>query len=117
MEDNVIIMLPSGTQKLIQIKGQPVNLGKFGSFNTNDLIGHFYSVPLEIYDIDKIKPLEQINYLEAYNIDPKLETENNNQEILDNGTKQKLSQKDVEALKKKSLGGELNHQVHYFYNI
>lgn len=48
--DNVMIKVPSGDIKSVQVHDRPkkINLGKFGSFNMDHLIGHPYGLSYEI---------------------------------------------------------------------
>ena len=81
-------------------------LGKFGSFKANDIIGHAWGNSYEIYDRDnktRVYHLDEINEIE--------ETENNNREIVDDASSQKLTLEDIKALKSEGLKGELTGQV------
>ncbi|KAF8918490.1 tRNA (adenine(58)-N(1))-methyltransferase non-catalytic subunit trm6, partial [Dissophora ornata] len=79
-----------------------VSLGKFGTFKANDIIGRAWGNTYEIYDRDnktRIYHLDEINEIE--------ETENNNREIVDDGSSQKLTLDQIKALKSEGLKGEL----------
>jgi tRNA (adenine58-N1)-methyltransferase non-catalytic subunit len=109
--DFCIIKMPSGNSKIVQIKEkEKVELGKFGSFQADDLIGKYYGITYEIYDKNHIRRLENHNFLQEFDIDPTEETEATNQKLMDDSLVQKLSQKDIEALKEKSLAGEFTHK-------
>ncbi|KAI8353141.1 Gcd10p family-domain-containing protein [Mortierella sp. GBAus27b] len=101
--DNVFIKMPSDNVKCIVLKpNTTVSLGKFGSFKANDIIGRAWGNSYEIYDKDnktRVYHPEEINEIE--------ETENNNREIVDDPTSQKLSLEDIKALKSEGLKGEL----------
>ncbi|KAJ3271925.1 hypothetical protein HDV01_006059 [Terramyces sp. JEL0728] len=110
--DWIIIKMPSGNQKLIQLQENvQIELGKFGKFQSSELIGKYYSVPLEIYDRDKLKRVENNDYLLDFEIDPRVETDATNQEIFDDSNSQKLTQKQIEEMKLKSLDGSVHHQT------
>jgi tRNA (adenine-N(1)-)-methyltransferase non-catalytic subunit len=109
--DYCIIKMPSGNSKVVQLKpGEEIQLGKFGHFHADDLLGKYYGVSYEIYDRNKIKRVENPDFLEDFDIDPTEETEANNQNLLDGSSVQKLSQVEIEDLKKKSLSGEFSHK-------
>ncbi|KAJ3318520.1 tRNA (adenine(58)-N(1))-methyltransferase non-catalytic subunit trm6 [Boothiomyces sp. JEL0866] len=110
--DWVVIKMPSGNQKLIQLLSNvQIELGKFGKFQSSELLGKYYSVPLEIYDRDKLKRVENTDYLLDFEIDPRVETDATNQQIFDDANSQKLTQKDIEEMKLKSLDGSVHHQT------
>ncbi|KAF9352960.1 tRNA (adenine(58)-N(1))-methyltransferase non-catalytic subunit trm6 [Mortierella sp. NVP85] len=101
--ENVFIKMPSDNVKCIVLKPNTnVSLGKFGTFKANDIIGRAWGNTYEIYDKDnktRIYHLDEISEIE--------ETENNNREIVDDPTSQKLSLEDIKALKNEGLKGEL----------
>ncbi|KAI8901068.1 Gcd10p family-domain-containing protein [Globomyces pollinis-pini] len=121
--DSIIIKLPSGNQKILTINsGSVVDLGKFGKFKSDELIGQLYSCQYEIYDRDRIKRLPIGNYLDSFSIsiqpqltyldiNPKEETEATNQEMLDDSKTQKLSRVEIEEMKSKSLEGSIDHHT------
>ncbi|KAG0048284.1 tRNA (adenine(58)-N(1))-methyltransferase non-catalytic subunit trm6 [Gryganskiella cystojenkinii] len=104
--EHVFIKMPSDNVKCIVLKpGSTVALGKFGSFKANDIIGHAWGNSYEIYDRDnktRVYHLDEINEIE--------ETENNNREIVDDASSQKLTLEDIKALKDEGLKGELTGQ-------
>ena len=87
-----------------------IDLGKFGSFLSDNLINKPFNCPLEISKND-LRILENYDYLQDFNIDPTQETEANNQELIDDSTRQKLSQSEIEQLKVQSLDDQMNHQT------
>ncbi|KAG0249868.1 tRNA (adenine(58)-N(1))-methyltransferase non-catalytic subunit trm6, partial [Mortierella polycephala] len=101
--EHVFIKMPSDNVKCIVLKpGSTVSLGKFGSFKANDIIGHAWGNTYEIYDKDnktRVYRLEELNEIE--------ETANNNREIVDDPSSQKLTLDDIKALKSEGLKGEL----------
>ncbi|KAF9431609.1 tRNA (adenine(58)-N(1))-methyltransferase non-catalytic subunit trm6 [Entomortierella beljakovae] len=101
--EHVFIKMPSDNVKCIVLKpNTTISLGKFGSFKANDIIGRAWGNTYEIYDKDnktRIYHLDEINEVE--------ETENNNREIVDDSSSQKLSLDEIKALKSEGLKGEL----------
>ncbi|KAG9007838.1 tRNA (adenine(58)-N(1))-methyltransferase non-catalytic subunit trm6 [Tulasnella sp. JGI-2019a] len=94
--DNVLIRLPSGDIKTVQILDKPkkVNLGKFGSFNMAQLVGHPFGLSYEILrDGDlKVRKPEPMEDLE--------DTSATNQLITDGKFVQPLTFEEIETLKK-----------------
>ncbi|KAI1292716.1 tRNA (adenine(58)-N(1))-methyltransferase non-catalytic subunit trm6 [Mortierella claussenii] len=101
--EHVLIKMPSDNVKCIVLRpGSTVSLGKFGTFKANDIIGRAWGNTYEIYDKDnktRIYHPEEMNKVE--------ETENNNREIIDDGSSQKLTLEQIRALKDEGLKGEL----------
>ncbi|CAG8613598.1 14174_t:CDS:10, partial [Racocetra fulgida] len=81
------------TDTLHIMDNQTVSLGKFGTFHTNDIIGKPFGHSYEIYDRDKI----------TLDLD---ESDANNQQTIDDPSKQKLSYQDIEQLKKDGIEGQ-----------
>ncbi|KAG8851242.1 tRNA (adenine(58)-N(1))-methyltransferase non-catalytic subunit trm6 [Tulasnella sp. 330] len=94
--DHVLIKLPSGDIKTVQVHDKPkkVNLGKFGSFNMSQLIGHPFGLSYEILrDGDlKVRKPEPMEDLE--------DTSATNQLITDGKFVQPLTFDEIETLKK-----------------
>ncbi|CAO3630787.1 unnamed protein product [Cunninghamella blakesleeana] len=102
----VLIALPSGNVKMLNIKLETkINLGKFGTFLSDNLIGQPFGLSYEICDTKGgIRPVK--NYaLEAVE-----ETKANNQTIVDEGQVQTLTQEQVEQLKLDSISGKLQSE-------
>ncbi|KAF9945353.1 tRNA (adenine(58)-N(1))-methyltransferase non-catalytic subunit trm6 [Mortierella alpina] len=100
--ENVFIKMPSDNVKCIVLKpGSTISLGKFGEFKADDIIGHAWGNTYEIYDKHKTRVYhsEEMNEIE--------ETANNNREIVDDPSSQKLTLDDIKALKSEGLKGEL----------
>ncbi|CAG8728304.1 21184_t:CDS:10 [Gigaspora margarita] len=99
----VFIVLPSGNIKVVKLqKDTTVSLGKFGTFHTNDIIGKPFGHSYEIYDRDKIKVIRNVAFYEV-DLD---DSGANNQETIDDPSKQKLSYQDIEQLKKDGMEGQ-----------
>ncbi|RIB22294.1 Gcd10p family-domain-containing protein [Gigaspora rosea] len=97
----VFIVLPSSNIKVVKLqKDTTVSLGKFGTFHTNDIIGKPFGHSYEIYDRDKIKVIRNVAF---YEVD---DSGANNQETIDDPSKQKLSYQDIEQLKKDGMEGQ-----------
>ncbi|KAJ2338000.1 tRNA (adenine(58)-N(1))-methyltransferase non-catalytic subunit trm6, partial [Coemansia sp. RSA 2618] len=103
--DNVIIRMPSTNAKIVCIKPDTtISLGKFGSFMANELIGKTFGHTYEIEKGGTIKPHHQTGFDDAGI------TGANNQEINDDPSAQKLTFEEIEALKVKSLAGDVTAQ-------
>ncbi|KAI7867365.1 Gcd10p family-domain-containing protein [Spinellus fusiger] len=96
----VLIHMPSGNVKIVAMKpDSTVALGKFGSFQCNNLIGQPFGLSYEIYDREgNIRPVPNMALTE---------TEANNQTIIDDKSVQLLSQAQVEKLKQEGLDGNI----------
>ncbi|KAH6565413.1 hypothetical protein BASA60_009912 [Batrachochytrium salamandrivorans] len=107
----VLLKLPSGNHKIFVLKaGEKVDLGKFGSFQSDDLIGKFQLVPYEIHGSNEIRRLQNLDFLEEFDFGESLESASNVL-IIDDPASQKLSQNDIEAFKQQSLQGIVDHSV------
>ncbi|ORX52833.1 Gcd10p-domain-containing protein [Hesseltinella vesiculosa] len=102
----VLIHMPSGNTKMINLHPDTkISLGKFGTFQSNNLIDQPYGLSYEIYDKDgHIRPVKNFS-LEAVE-----ETAANNQNITDAANIQALSHEQVEKLKTESHSGKLDSQ-------
>ncbi|KAI9497190.1 Gcd10p family-domain-containing protein [Zychaea mexicana] len=102
----VLIHMPSGNVKMVNLKpNTQVSLGKFGTFNSDKLIDKPFGLSYEIYDQKgNIQPVR--NWALAT---VGMETNANNQNIVDNASVQKLSYQEVEKLKQEGLKGNMAH--------
>ncbi|KAL1924604.1 uncharacterized protein VTP21DRAFT_4258 [Calcarisporiella thermophila] len=101
----VFIQMPSGNVKVVSLrKNTTVGLGKFGSFQVNDVLGKPFGHTYEIYGKDKVRIVKRSELQEVE------ETGANNRDITDDGTAQKLTREEIEALKQEGLMGELEGQ-------
>ncbi|PVV05146.1 hypothetical protein BB560_000342 [Smittium megazygosporum] len=92
--DFFLARLPSGKTKIIRAeKNSTISLGKFGSFNSDKLIGKPFGY---WYEILKSGELESFFYS---NYETLVETDANNQEILNTNDSQKLSHEEIEEMK------------------
>lgn len=96
-DHTVILRLPSGVFKLITInpKAAACSLGKFGSFNANDLIGHPYGLAYEIQTDKALKILTT----DTLRIIEDEETGDNEFIIDDQETNQSLSHEQIRAMR------------------
>ncbi|KAJ3125038.1 tRNA (adenine(58)-N(1))-methyltransferase non-catalytic subunit trm6 [Nowakowskiella sp. JEL0407] len=107
--ETVIIRLPSDNLKVVKVKRDTVvNLGKFGEFKTNDLIGKWYEVPYEVFGANQLRRALVNSVLETMEIDNS--DGNNNSKINDDSASQKLSHTQIETLKQQSLKGSVSSQ-------
>lgn len=105
-ENYVMLRLPSENFKIEKLKENGmVNLGKFGSFRVNDIVGHPFGFTYEITGEDKKLRIVQ-NESEMVDDRDELEPHENNRELLDDPSVQKLSAEEIEALKRQGLSGQ-----------
>ncbi|KAI8637393.1 Gcd10p family-domain-containing protein [Parasitella parasitica] len=113
VQQTVVIEMPSGNAKLIVLKPNTmINLGKFGSFQSDFLIGKPFGLSYEIISKQgEIRPVVHVSKnssIGKYGMLSDLEeTAANNQLIIDDSSNQKLTHEQVLALKEKGLQGEL----------
>ncbi|RKP40422.1 Gcd10p-domain-containing protein [Dimargaris cristalligena] len=101
----VILKLPSGNHKFVKVvPGEYCNLGKFGKFQNDDIIGRPFGLTFEIIDRGHARPAK------AQTLDAVEETTATNREIFDNPAAQQLSHEEIEQLKKSSLAGDVTHE-------
>ncbi|KAJ1735355.1 tRNA (adenine(58)-N(1))-methyltransferase non-catalytic subunit trm6 [Coemansia biformis] len=102
---SVIIRMPSSNAKIVCVKpGTTISLGKFGSFRADELIGTAFGHTYEIEKDGSIRPHRQPAF-DSADI-----TEANNREIVDDPNAQKLTFEEIEALKTRSLAGDVTAQ-------
>ncbi|KAF7724553.1 tRNA (adenine(58)-N(1))-methyltransferase non-catalytic subunit trm6 [Apophysomyces ossiformis] len=100
---NVLIHMPSGNVKFVNLKPNTnVSLGKFGTFQADNLIGQPFGLSYEIYDQKgSIRPIKNwaLSVVE--------DTTANNQTINDDATVQTLTHEEIEKLKAEGLKGNM----------
>ena len=97
---SVILKLPSGRLKQVEIvPGRSVSLGKFGSFKSDDVIGMPYGFTYEIGDGSRLQLVMDRTLSELE------ETDATNENIHDDGSAQKLTYVDIQALKQAGVTG------------
>eukprot|EP00842_Homolaphlyctis_polyrhiza_P004754 jgi/Hompol1/527/HPOL_005347-RA len=108
----LLLKLSSGNSKLFILKSDDsvVDLGKFGKFCAKDLVGKHQLVPYEIFGNNELRRLENLNYLQEFDMG-ETEEDANNKDLVDDPASQKLSHEEIEKLKTKSLSGEIGHET------
>ncbi|KAI9209595.1 Gcd10p family-domain-containing protein [Polychytrium aggregatum] len=105
----VLVCMASGNAKLVQLKRDSnVQLGKFGQFQVNDVIGKLFELPMEIYNKNQVRPATSKDLLEAFDVEA--DEGANNREIYDDTNSQKLSKEEIEQLKEEGLKGNVSAQ-------
>ncbi|KAG0164647.1 tRNA (adenine(58)-N(1))-methyltransferase non-catalytic subunit trm6 [Apophysomyces sp. BC1034] len=101
---NVLIHMPSGNVKFVNLKpNTSVSMGKFGTFQADNLIGQPFGLSYEIYDQNgSIRPTKN------WALATVEETTANNQTILDNSAVQTLTHEEIEKLKEEGLKGNMD---------
>lgn len=137
---HVLLRLPSNGVKIVQTKEKGVvNLGKFGTFEIEGIIGFPYGQTFEVLDDKKVRPVsssifgsseeaeeeqdqEQTPEVEdeitTKTLDEKidflkkLESSENNKDLIDIGNAtQSLSMEEIETLKKTSSGSNVGESI------
>ena len=107
----VLLTMPSENAKIITVKpGSTIDLGKFGQFKVDDLIGKYFGFHYEIQK-QGLVAIKNRNVLDGFDEQLLTSEDNSNQLIDDDRTKQKLSYTDIETLKQASLQGDVDHNV------
>ena len=113
--DHILLKMPSDNAKIIVAKSNTmIELGKFGRFNINDLLGQYYGMHYEI-ETQGLVAIKNNNFLNDFDTELTTADDNSNQLIEDVRTKQKLSHSEIEALKLESLQGK-HHNVIQIYS-
>ncbi|KAG2229072.1 hypothetical protein INT48_003286 [Thamnidium elegans] len=100
---HILIQLPSGGAKIVNLKANSnVGLGKFGTFESNKLIGKPFGLSYEILAQKELRPVGHVSKNTTIE-----ETTANNREIIDDATVQRLSHEEVIQLKEQGLQGKL----------
>ncbi|ODQ59181.1 hypothetical protein WICANDRAFT_84813 [Wickerhamomyces anomalus NRRL Y-366-8] len=122
-----LIRLPSNGLKIAEIKeGSSVNLGKFGVFDLEGIVGYPFGQTFEVLDGRKVRPVRSTTY-ESENATPVPETlsekidylkrldiksSETNRELVDIGNAtQGLSMEEIETLKKTSKGANVGEAI------
>ncbi|KAF7792269.1 hypothetical protein EIP86_003305 [Pleurotus ostreatoroseus] len=93
----ILLRLPSGEIRTLKLeKNANINLGKFGSFNSGELVGQPYGLNYDIVDKKlKLAPPRVIQEVE--------DTEATNELIIDNVAVQPLKAEEIDAMKKSGV--------------
>ena len=111
MGDHVILRLPSGTTKLVRIKKEIVRLGKFGSFQLDNLIGKIHQTHYEILRDNQISATTSLEFqIPAENEIGETDDANTNQHTNDDASSQKLTQEEIEQMKVECANGNTTHR-------
>lgn len=98
----IMIRLPSENHRVFKMTaGAIINLGKFGSFRVNDLLGHSFGYTYEIIADQQLRLVSE-EFTKDVN---ELEPDENNRELFDDPSAQQLTMEEIEELKKTSVDG------------
>ncbi|KAJ3105508.1 tRNA (adenine(58)-N(1))-methyltransferase non-catalytic subunit TRM6 [Phlyctochytrium planicorne] len=101
--------MPSSNMKIVQlIPSTTIDLGKFGSFKTDFLIGQPYNAEYEIFGNQEVKLFTNHERIELEH-----DSDADNSNLLDTQESQKLSHLDIEQLKEASLTGKIDDAVEF----
>lgn len=116
-DDYAILYLPSGARKMIQLRLEGViNMGKFGSFNVEDVLGYPYGQAFEIASENNVVPIESLE--EGITDLAELDTDElingsstDNRLLVDEENVQKLTVEEIEQMKNKIGGNEVAREI------
>lgn len=117
VDDYAILRLPSGARKMIQLRIEGViNMGKFGTFNVEDVLGYPYGQAFEIENENKVKPIESLDIgitdLAELDSDDLISgSSKDNRLLVDQGNVQKLTVEEIEEMKNKIGGNEVAREI------
>lgn len=98
----VMIKLPSENSRVHKLtKGASINLGKFGIFRADDIIGHPFGYTYEIVGEHQLRVVKE----EFVEDKSELEPDEHNQNLRDDPSAQTLTMQQIEDLKKQSVDG------------
>lgn len=105
-EGNYIkIKLPSENFRTIKLqKGSNINLGKFGSFQVNEILGKPFGFTYEIIEDGRVQIVS--NEFELDQTEENIEYSETNMLLNDDPTSQVLTMKEIEELKSQGLTGQ-----------
>lgn len=120
---NVLIRLPSEGLKIVDLRpGGVVSLGKFGSFEADEVLGYCFGQSFEILDNHKVRPIKSISDDVITTDETELSKDElttlftgnseNNQNIIDIGSSiQTLSKDEIDALKESGATSSIGQQI------
>lgn len=117
VDDYAILRLPSGARKMIQLRIEGViNMGKFGTFNVEDVLSYPYGQAFEIENENKVKPIESLDMgitdLAELDSDDLISgSSKDNRLLVDQGNVQKLTVEEIEEMKNKIGGNEVAREI------
>lgn len=115
--DYAILHLPSGARKMIQMRLEGViNMGKFGVFNVEDVLGFPYGQAFEIASENKVIPIEGLEIgitdLTELGDGEVMDGSSNDNRLLDDiADVQKLTAEEIEEMKMKAGGNEVAREI------
>lgn len=102
---------------MIQLRIEGViNMGKFGTFNVEDVLGYPYGQAFEIENENKVKPIESLDMgitdLAELDSDDLISgSSKDNRLLVDQGNVQKLTVEEIEEMKNKIGGNEVAREI------
>lgn len=124
---HALIRLPSEGMKIVEIRPDGViNLGKFGTFEVNGIIGYPFGQSFEIIDDLKVKPIKSIHDSQTQPEAPEEGSDltkdeltkmfsnsaENNQNIINIGSKiQKLTSEEIDKLKQSGATSDIGQKI------
>ncbi|ODV88793.1 hypothetical protein CANCADRAFT_128801 [Tortispora caseinolytica NRRL Y-17796] len=102
---HLILYLPSGNHKIVKVSpGRKVPLGKFGSFDADQILGHPFGLT---YEIDNQGCLTVVDSLDSVVDEATWTDSEDNRMLVDDPDSQKMTMDEIETLKKdKQLTGQ-----------
>ncbi|ORZ38231.1 hypothetical protein BCR44DRAFT_47418 [Catenaria anguillulae PL171] len=104
--DTVLLVMPSDNKKLICVRAKDrIELGKFGRFPAANLIGRHYNITYDISPRGQLTKAAVTVTDAAFDL-PQVEIpENNNRDIVDNDSNQKLTMDEIMSMRKEQHHG------------
>lgn len=101
----VLLRLPSGNNKVVKLEnGQVINLGKFGTFRAECILGDPFGFTYEVLPDQSVSKVDQPEYIEHDDLLGSEQTMEGDQ--IDAMGLQALTTEEIERLKKEGLSGE-----------
>ncbi|KAI8049548.1 Gcd10p family-domain-containing protein [Syncephalis plumigaleata] len=101
------IRMPSGNTKMVRLqRGHTVSLGKFGSFQADDIIGKPFGLSYEVVGKRQLRVIHRLDEDDAA-----YDSDANNKDIVQDGSSQQLSYTEIEKLKRDGLDGKLDAET------
>lgn len=118
---SVLIRLPSEGLKIVLLRPDAtISLGKFGSFNVNDVFNHPHGTSFEILENNRCQPIKSITHTEESIEEPLDKSEltkmfnsaQNNQNIINIGSKiQTLTDDEILELKQSGASSNIGQKI------
>lgn len=111
-DDWAILLLPSGARKLIQLRLEGIiNMGKFGSFNVENVLNFPYGQAFEIKSETEIIPIATLEDGITDLADLDADECRDNRLLVDKANIQKLTVEEIEEMKSKIGGNEIAREL------